>query len=179
MLFQIKKYFSSYQSKRILFFELFKEIMIKLNQTYKEMGKNYVELISKISTIQYKPYISTFQQKEGGTLISKLRYELLQEEQLPAYSFEYTSHYLDDVIILLKSFFTSIVDLAESEDAMLKIALNFKKINRRINGLENVIIPELGTDIITIGKILEETEREGYVRLKKTKNLINKKQIEI
>jgi len=179
LLFQIKKYFSSLQSKRTTFLELFREIMIKLNQTYKEMGKNYLDLISKISTIQYKPSISIFQQKEGGTLITKLNYELLQEEQLPAYSFEYTSHYLDDVIFLLKKFFTSIIELAESKDAMLKVALNFKKINRRINGLESVIIPELRSDIITIGKILEETEREGYVRLKKTKNLINKKQTAI
>ena len=60
---------------------------------------------------------------------------------------------------------------------MLNIALNFKKINRRISGLENIIIPELRLDITTIKKILEESDREGFVRLKKTKNLINKKQL--
>ena len=60
---------------------------------------------------------------------------------------------------------------------MLNIALNFKKINRRISGLANIIIPELILDITTIKKILEESDREGFVRLKKTKNLINKKQL--
>ena len=151
--------------------------MIKLNQTYKEMGKNHIDLISKISTIQYKPNVKIYHEKEGGTIISRINYELIQEEQLPAYSFENTSHYLDDVLTILKSFFKSIIQVAESEDSMLNIALNFKKINRRISGLENIIIPELRLDIITIKKILEESEREGFVRLKKTKNLINKKQI--
>ena len=143
------------------------------------MGKSHLDLISKISTIQYKPNVKIHHEKEGGTLISQINYELLQEEQLPAYSFENTSHYLDDVLIVLKEFFKSIIQLAESEDSMLNIALNFKKINRRISGLENIIIPELRLDITTIKKILEETEREGFVRLKKTKNLINKKQIKI
>ena len=77
---------------------------------------------------------------------------------------------------ILKEFFKSIIQLAESEDSMLNIALNFKKINRRISGLANIIIPEFILDITTIKKILEESDREGFVRLKKTKNLINKKQ---
>ena len=66
--------------------------MIKLNQTYKEMGKNHIDLISKISTIQYKPNVKIYHEKEGGTIISRINYELIQEEQLPAYSFENTSH---------------------------------------------------------------------------------------
>ena len=177
LIFQMKKYFSTYQSNRNNFFELFKKTLIKLNQTYKEMGKKNLDLISKISIIQYNPSINIYHKKDGGTIISRLNYELEQEKKLPAYSFDNTSHYLDDTMFLLKEFFTSLINLAETEDAMLKIALSFKKINRRINGLENVIIPELNSDITTIRKILEETEREGFVRLKKTKNLINKKQI--
>lgn len=148
--------------------------MIKLNETYKEMGKSYLNLICKISTIQNKPNVIIHHEKEGGTVISRIKYELLQEEQLPTYSFENTSHYLDDILILLKEFFRSLIQLAESENSCLTIAFSFKKINRRINGLTNVIIPELRLDITKIKKTLEETEREGFVRLKKTKNLITK-----
>jgi V/A-type H+-transporting ATPase subunit D len=176
-MFQIKKYLSTYQSNRKSFLDLYRKIMIKLNQTYKEMGKTHLNLISKTSSIRYKPSVNIHHKKEGGTVIPRIIYELLQEEQLPPYSFENTSHYLDDIFILLKEFFRSLIQFAESEDACLNIGLSFKKINRRINGLENVIIPELRLDIATIKKTLEETEREGFVRLKKTKNLINKKQI--
>ena len=61
---------------------------------------------------------------------------------------------------------------AELEDIMLKFAFNFKKIDRRINALKNIIIPNLQSDIKTIKDILEEIEREEYVRLKITKNKI-------
>ncbi|MBA7640123.1 V-type ATP synthase subunit D [subsurface metagenome] len=93
---------------------------------------------------------------------------------LPAYSFENTSHYLDDLIILLIKFFQSLIIVAQSEDLLLKLSQTFKKINRRINGLKNVIIPELQIDIKKIKAVLEEIERENYVRLKNTKNLIIK-----
>ena len=55
---------------------------------------------------------------------------------------------------------------------MLKFAFNFKKIDRRINALKNIIIPNLQGEIKTIKDILEEIEREEYVRLKLTKKII-------
>ena len=54
--------------------------------------------------------------------------------------------------------------------------MNFKKINRRLNGLKNIIIPELELNIKGIKGKLEEIERENFVRLKKTKDLINKEE---
>jgi len=72
----------------------------------------------------------------------------------------------------LKDFFQNIFRFSEREDLMLKHALNFKKINRRINGLKNVIIPRLRSNIKQIKAILEEVDRESFVRLKKIKDLI-------
>ncbi len=175
LMYQVKINYSDYISYRKEFFKLFKNTMIKLNQSYKEMGKNNVNMISKISTIQYKPNISVNLIRDMGISISKLNYHLLQEKNLPAYSFEHSSHYLDELMILLKKFFEKLIQLAEKEDSMLTFAYHFKKIDRRINGLENIIIPNLREDISKIKKILEESERESFVRLKKTKNLIDKK----
>lgn len=175
LMFQVKKNYKDYISYRNEFFNLFKNTMIKLNQTYKEMGKNTVNMISKISTIQYKPNINISYTRDIGINIAKFKYQLIQEKELPAYSFENSSQYLDELIILLKKFFEKLIHLAEKEDSMLTFAYDFKKIDRRINGLENIIIPNLQEDIIKIKKTLEELERESFVRLKKTKNLINKK----
>ena len=58
----------------------------------------------------------------------------------------------------------------------LKDYFSFKKVNRRINGLKNMIIPRLTMNIKQIREILEEIERENYVRLKKTKDLIISKE---
>ena len=148
--------------------------MIKLHQTYKEMGKRDFKLISKLSKLQYKPTIDVTYFKKIGSLIPVIEYELIKEELLPAYSFENSSHYLDDLIIVLEKFFEQLIVFAKLEDVMLKISLSYKKINRRIRGLKNVIIPELQFEIKKIKEILEEDERENYVRLKNTKDLITK-----
>ena len=73
---------------------------------------------------------------------------------------------------MLKDLFQNIFRFSEREDLMLKHALNFRKINRRINGLKNVIIPRLKLNVKQIKAILEEIERENFVRLKKIKDII-------
>jgi len=174
IIFEIKKNWDNYLKQREIFLKLYKETMIKLNQTYKEMGKRELNSISKLSKIQYNPMITINYIKKIGTLVPIIDYELIREESLPAYSFDNTSHYLDDLIIILIKFFESLIIFSQSEDLLLKLSLTFKKINRRINGLKNVIIPELQIDIKKIKAVLEEIERENYVRLKNTKNIITK-----
>lgn len=176
LILQIKKLWKDYNTHRKELLKLFKESLNFLTQTYEEMGKNGVNLISKLSTIQYKPRINIQTVKKMGIVVSQVDYELFQEEKLPAYTFENTSHYLDDLLIKLKEFFNKIKEFSEIEDLILKVAINFKKINRRINGLKNVIIPKLESTIKQVKEILEEIERENYVRLKKTKDLIIKQE---
>ena len=176
LVFQIKRLWKEYLEIRSNFIALFKQSLIKLNQTYEEMGKNGVILISKLSRIQYKPMVDIQYQKKAGIVVPRINYELFQEEKLPAYTFEGTSHFLDDLIILLKGFFKAMIEFSEIEDLILKHAISFKKVNRRINGLKNMIIPKLRMNIKQIREILEEIERENYVRLKKTKDLIISKE---
>jgi V/A-type H+-transporting ATPase subunit D len=173
---QIKKLWKDYTNHRTELLKLYKKSFKFLIQTYEEMGKNEVKLISKLSTIQYRPRINVQTKKKMGIVISQLNYELFQEEKLPAYTFENTSHYLDDLLVILKEFFSKSIEFSEIEDLLLKVSLSFKKINRRINGLKNVIIPRLESQIKQIKDILEEIERENYVRLKKTKDIIIKQQ---
>jgi V/A-type H+-transporting ATPase subunit D len=177
LIFEIKNLWGVYKTQRKEFIQLFIKIMILLNKTYKEMGKNNLNLISSLSKIQFTPVINVKYKKKIGNLIPAIDYKLIREEILPAYSFENTSHYLDDLIKKLIIFFERIINLAEIEDTMLKHALSFKKITRRINGLNNIIIPELNFEIKKIKDILEEIQRENFVRLKNTKDLIYKKKL--
>lgn len=176
LIFELRKLWKQYKTNRNEFLSLFKESLKLLKLTYEEMGKNELFLISKLSRIQYKPKIEIQHKKRAGIMIPKIKYELIQEEKLPAYTFENTSHYLDDLINVLKIFFEQLIQFSEIEDLILKHAINFKKINRRINGLKNLIIPRLKFNIKKIREILEEIERENYIRLKKTKDIIIQKQ---
>lgn len=174
LIYEIKENWDKYIKNREIFIDLYKETMIKLNQTYKEMGKRDFILISSLSKIQFQPKINIKYTKKIGSLIPLIEFELIREELLPAYSFENTSHYLDDLITVLIKFFNQIIVFAMLEDVMLNISYSYRKINRRIRGLKNIIIPELQLDIKKIKEILEENERENYVRLKNTKDLITK-----
>ncbi|MFX1242295.1 MAG: V-type ATP synthase subunit D [Promethearchaeota archaeon] len=176
LIFEIKNLWNnSYKKQRKEFLNLLIEVIINLNQTYKEMGKNNFKIISSLSKIQFKPSINIKYIKKIGNIVPDIEYELIKDENLPAYSFEYTSHYLDDLINMLISLFNKMIKLSEIEDIMLKHSLSYKKITRRIHGLENIIIPSLNSDIKKIKDILEELQRENFVRLKNTKDLIYKK----
>lgn len=172
LIFQIKKLYKDYLVYRKEFIKVYSEALIKLYQTYKEMGKRNLTLISKLSNIQFTPTINIQYVKKIGIVVPEITYELKQEEKLPAYTFENTSHYIDDLSRMLKDLFQNIFRFSEREDLMLKHALNFRKINRRINGLKNVIIPRLKLNVKQIKAILEEIERENFVRLKKIKDII-------
>jgi len=141
------------------------------------MGKRDLILISNMSKIQHKPYINIKYAKNIGMILHQIDYNLDRENKLPAYSFENSSHFLDDLISLLEVFFENLIKLAEKEDSFLKFGNSFKQINRRLNGLKNIIIPNLMSDIKQIKEILEENDRENFIRLKKTKDLIQKNEI--
>ena len=169
---QIKDFWSEYLLSKNKFIYLYRQALYKLYQTYKEMGKIQLNLISHLSKIQHTPIINVQFKKKIGLIIPEIKFELKRERELPAYSFEDTSQTCDDLIIILRELFEVMLQHVEREDLLLKVALNFKKINRRINGLKNLVIPNLESDIKQIKDILEETERESFVRLKKVKNLI-------
>ena len=175
LILQLREVWKEYVKLREEFISLFKTSLHLLNSSYEEMGKNELNLISNLSRIQYTPKIEIQYKRKAGITIPQIKYELVQEEKLPAYTFENTSHFLDDLIKSLKIFFNKIIEFSEIEDSILKHAINYKKINRRINGLKNMIIPKLKSNIKQIKEILEEIERESYIRLKKTKDLIIKK----
>jgi V/A-type H+-transporting ATPase subunit D len=176
LIFQITNLWNDYLNGRSEFLKIYKKSLNYLNKTYQEMGKNGLHLISKLSRIQYKPTIHIENIKKMGIIVSQVDYEIFEEEKLPAYTFENTSHYIEDLINSLKELLERISKFSEIEDLILKVSMNFKRINRRINGLKNVIIPKLKVDIKQIKESLEEIERENYVRLKKTKDIIIKQQ---
>ena len=58
IIYELKENWVNYIKNRDIFIDLYKETMIKLNQTYKEMGKRDFLLISSLSKIQFQPKIN-------------------------------------------------------------------------------------------------------------------------
>lgn len=168
---EIREIWKNYKTQRKKFFKIGKDVMFTLNETYKEQGKRSINIISKIGVLQFEPKIDLQYLKKIGIVIPRLNFNLKEKESLPPYSFDNTSKHLDELMNMLKDFIKELLLLAETEDELVKYAFNFQKISRRIQGLKNIIKPQIISDIKKIETILEETERETFVRLKRTKDI--------
>ena len=64
------------------------------------------------------------------------------------------------------------LELAETEKAVLLLAEDIEKTRRRVNALEYVMIPDLERNIKYIAMKLEENERANTTRLMKVKDMV-------
>ena len=70
LIIQIQKYWNEYNIQQKDFFLYFRKVMLKLNETYKEMGKKNLNMISIINRIAgFKPLID-LRYKESGDYYS-------------------------------------------------------------------------------------------------------------
>jgi len=68
-----------------------------------------------------------------------------------------------------------VIEVAEFESTVKRVGEELRKTRRRVNALENVLIPELLAQTKYISFRLEELERENFFRLKKVKAVIEKR----
>lgn len=68
-----------------------------------------------------------------------------------------------------------LIELAETETAMRRLGSEIQMNRRRVNALEQVLIPELKRQEKYIRIAIEEREREDLYRLKKVKKIIERK----
>ena len=61
--------------------------------------------------------------------------------------------------------------LVEITTTVWRLATELQKTQRRVNALEQVLMPQLETTLAHIGEVLEEQEREAFVRAKRTKKM--------
>lgn len=71
-----------------------------------------------------------------------------------------------------------IINLAETQTALRRLGQEILMTRRRVNALEWVLIPELKQQVKYIRITLEERERKDLFRLKKVKQMIEKRKKE-
>ena len=106
-------------------------------------------------------------------------YNLLKEKRdaliIELYAAENTSIALDDTIVAFREYLNSAINVAEKIAALQKLAYEIASVNRRVNALEQIVIPRFENTIIKIDQALEEDERESFTRMKMVKaKLLNK-----
>lgn len=93
-------------------------------------------------------------------------------DELYPYSFLSVTEKMDDSIRGLNDVLVNLVRLAETEKACNMLADEIEKNKRRVNALENIMIPQLTETIKYIKMKLDESERAATVRLMKVKDIL-------
>jgi V/A-type H+-transporting ATPase subunit D len=94
------------------------------------------------------------------------------------YGLAFTSGELDSAMEAFSSAMEPLLRLAESEKSAQLLAQEIEKTRRRVNALENVMIPNYKETIKYITMKLEENERASTTRLMKVKELCYARDLE-
>ena len=99
----------------------------------------------------------------------------IDKEAKPDYGFADTSASLDKAFKEFSYSLEQIAQLAEIEGAAFKIANDVQKTQKRVNALKYFFIPMYTEIVKYIELVLEEKEREEFIRMKTAKKMISKK----
>ena len=97
----------------------------------------------------------------------------------PDYGFANTNVDLDKAFTQFYKVLDLLADLAAAEGTTFQIANDIRRTQRRVNALNHVLIPMYRNTVKQIALVLEEKDREEFVRTKSIKHMIRgKAQIE-
>ena len=153
----------------------FSNAFLSLIQSQMIIGEKKVEEISYMT-----PDIGLIEIETDnimGVKIPKMNRSQIKEKIEPSYSFVETCSKLDDAQKEFKQLLQKLLDLADLEGSIKSLTIDIEKTKRRVNVLENNLIPKLNSTIKYIDMQLEEREREDFFRRKRIKALIGEKKI--
>ena len=93
-----------------------------------------------------------------------------QEDRCLPYGLFDSNASLDEAYVRFQEAKALILELADTENAIFRLAYAIKKTQKRANALKNIVIPGLDADIARISDELEEGQREEFTRLKVIKH---------
>ena len=97
----------------------------------------------------------------------------MEQDIKPEYGFADTSAFLDKAFNEFANVLEQIAQLAELEGTVFRIAYDIQKTQKRVNALKHVFIPRYSEIVKHIELVLEEKEREEFIRMKKAKKMIS------
>ena len=100
-----------------------------------------------------------------GVEIPMVASDPMDREEIP-YALGASSSALDEAYRKFALVKELLAELAETENAVYRLAFAIEKSRKRANALENIVIPGLDEDIARITDALAEKEREEFVRRK-------------
>jgi V/A-type H+-transporting ATPase subunit D len=91
------------------------------------------------------------------------------------YAITSTSTTVDEAASAFESEVEAIIELAEMELRLTRLAEEIQRTSRRLNALEHFLIPRLKAECESIQMVLDERERADHFRLKLVKRILERK----
>ncbi len=113
-----------------------------------------------------------------SVIVPRFEYNEASRTDGCSYGFAFTSGELDAAVDELSSMTKDLVKLAELSKSAALMADEIEKTRRRVNALENIMIPDLEATIKSISMKLDENERGNTTRLMKVKDMMVARQME-
>ena len=110
-----------------------------------------------------------------GVKIPKMNKDNINTDLKPTYSFLESNSSLDDAQKSFNKIVSRLIDLADMDAGIKALTVEIEKTKRRVNVLENNLIPKLNATQKYIEMQLEEREREDFFRRKRIKALMDAK----
>lgn len=179
------------EEKRDALVERFFDVIDKRNQLSKEMDTDFEDAF--LSLIQAQMIIGENKVEESsyltedigeislehdnamGVKIPKMNIDDIKTEMKPSYGFFETCSKLDDAQKKFSELLSKLIGLADLEGGIKSLAVEIEKTKRRVNVLENTLIPKLQGTRKYIEMQLEEREREDFLRRKRIKAILESK----
>ncbi|MDH7507117.1 MAG: V-type ATP synthase subunit D [Candidatus Thermoplasmatota archaeon] len=174
----IEKFFNIIDKRNNLLKQLdeeFKKAYTLLIQAQMIIGEKKVEeasfLIDEAGEIEFET------ENIMGVKIPKINTKNIKTDIKPLYGFSETCSKLDDAYLAFKKILIKLVELADFEAIIKSLTIEIEKTKRRVNVLENNLIPRLYSTRKFIELQLEEREREDFFRRKRIKAILESKKM--
>jgi len=155
--------------------EEFKGAFLSLIQAQMILGEKKVEEASFLN--EDIGEISFETDNIMGVKIPKMNTDEIKTDLKSAYGFFETCSKLDDSKKSFSRLLIKLIELADLEAGIKSLTVEIEKTKRRVNVLENNLIPKLHATRKYIEMQLEEREREDFFRRKRIKAILESKKV--
>ncbi len=118
--------------------------------------------------IQSEAVVDIYDRSVMGVVVPVVQVKWNRTEK-PRYGFVGTTFVLDKATKMFSTCLESLVELAEIETTLWRLAAELKKTQRRFNALDHILIPQYEETVKYIEYTIEEKEREILFQLKRLK----------
>jgi V/A-type H+-transporting ATPase subunit D len=138
------------------------------------------EMLRSIAmAVDQTPQIELESKNLMGVEVPRINAEMVgREPHERGYSVLSSTSRIDRAVSSYEKLLEQIIEYAETETALIKLLDEIDKTKRRVNALEEKVIPEMKGSLEYVSQVLEESAREETFRMKKIKEKNEEKEAE-